>query len=177
MPAHNRFRIRDALRATTTCGVIIAALGGIPGCDVTSAATRAHEAAASATSPTQTFIARPRQHLLFTARPSASAAEVEAYYKTNIRPAVVRDRRIGEVAVSVDRNGQYVVELELRTATAGDLSLALDVLSIGKTAAEGQQLLDGFAKYFDVSNAQQLTPRADLSISRSLLGTIEGGTP
>lgn len=177
MPVHTRFRIRDALRSTTTCGLLITALSGIAGCDVSSAGTREREAAVSAASQTQTFIARPRQHLLFTAKPSASAAEVEAYYKANILPAVIRDRRIGEVAVSIGRDGQYIVELELRTATAGDLSLAVDVLSVGKTAAAGEQILDGFAKYFDVSNAQQLTPRADLSISRSLVGTLEGVSP
>ena len=177
MPAHTRFRIPDALRSTTTCGLLITALSAIAGCEMGSAATRGHEAAASAASPTQTFIARPRQHLLFTAKPSAPAAEVEAYYKANILPAVIHDRRIGEVAVSIDRDGQYIVELELRTSTASDLSLAVDVLSIGKTTAAAEQILDGFAKYFDVSNAQQLTPRVDLSISRSLVGTIEGVSP
>ncbi|MEO7729671.1 MAG: hypothetical protein ABIY55_01775 [Kofleriaceae bacterium] len=157
--------------------MLIAALTGLAGCDMASPATQDRASAASAAAQTQSFVARPRQHLLFTAKPSASPAEVEAYYKANILPAVIRDRRIGEVAVSIDRNGQYLVELELRTATAGDLSLALEVLSLGKTTSEGEQILDGFAKYFDVSNAQQLTPRADLSISRSVVGSIEGVSP
>jgi len=90
---------------------------------------------------------------------------------------VVRDRRIGEVAVSVDRDGRYLVELELRTATAGDLSLAYDVLAVGKTTAEAEQIVAGFVRFFDVNNAQQLTPRADLSISRSLVGAVEGVAP
>jgi hypothetical protein len=177
MHADKRFRVRDALRSTTRCGLLLGALSGIAGCDVTGAATHEGKAAVSATPVTQTFIARPRQHLLFTAKPSASPAEIEAYYKAKILPAVVGDRRIGEVAVSIDRNGQYIVELELRTATAGDLSLAVDVLSVGKTTDAGEQILAGFAKYFDASNAQQLTPRADLSISRSLVGTIQGVAP
>jgi len=177
MHADTRFRVRGALRSTTRYGLLLGALSAIAGCDGGGAGPRPRETAAFATAATQTFIARPRQHLLFTAKPSAAPAEVEAYYKANILPAVVRDRRIGEVAVSVDRDGRYLVELELRTATAGDLSLAYDVLAVGKTTAEAEQIVAGFVRFFDVNNAQQLTPRADLSISRSLVGAVEGVAP
>jgi hypothetical protein len=178
MPAQIRFRCRETLRETprllTSAGLlIVAAISG--GCDA-SRVPASERAMAASVSVTQTFIARPRQHLLFTAKPSASPAAVEAYYKTNILPAVARDRRIGEVAVYVDgKTGQYIVELELRTPTAADRSLAIDVLAVGKTFDQGEQLLDGFAKYFDVRNAQQLTPRGDLSISRSVVGSVDGG--
>lgn len=163
---------------STRLGLLIAAISTAAACTTAPPeATASDERAATATPAAQAFVRRPVQHLLFTAKPSASPAEVEAYYKTNLRPALAADPKIGDVAVYVDKDGTYIVEAELRTQSPPSLSLALDILGTGRTPAQAQALLDGFAKYFSVSNTQQLTPRADLSVSRRLIGTVTGGTP
>jgi hypothetical protein len=178
MPAQIRFRFRETLRLLTSAGLLISATSGIGGCDASGAAAATEPFAVASSSATQSFVARPRQSLLFIARPKASPADVEAYYKANILPAATRDRRIGEVAAYVDgRTGQYLIELELRTPTAADRSLAIDVLSVGKTLDDGERVLDEFARYFDVAGTQQLARRDDLSISRSIIGTVDGGAP
>ncbi|MEO7729669.1 MAG: hypothetical protein ABIY55_01765 [Kofleriaceae bacterium] len=181
MTAHLRSGIGDPRPITRLArfgriGLVLAALGGLAACETTAAATSAEDRAAAA-APTQTFVRRPVQHLLFTAKPSASPADVEAYFKTNLLPALAADPRIGDVATYVDKSGTYIVEAELRTVAPAGLSLALDVLGIGRTQAQAQALIDGFAKFFDVANTQQLFPRADLSVSRLVLGTVTGGTP
>jgi len=155
----------------------LATLGGLAACEATAAATSSEDRVAAAAPITQAFVRRPVQHLLFTARPTASPAEVEAYFKANLLPALAADARIGDVATYIDKSGAYLVEAELRTTTPANLSLALDVLGIGRTPAEATALIDGFAKLFDVANTQQLFPRADLSVSRRILGTVTGGTP
>jgi len=152
----------------------LATLGGLAACEATAAATSSEDRVAAAAPITQAFVRRPVQHLLFTARPTASPAEVEAYFKANLLPALAADARIGDVATYIDKSGAYLVEAELRTTTPANLSLALDVLGI---PAEATALIDGFAKLFDVANTQQLFPRADLSVSRRILGTVTGGTP
>jgi hypothetical protein len=158
-------------------GLLLATLGGLAACEPTAAATSSEDRAAATAPTTPTFVRRPVQHLLFTTKPTASPVEVEAYFKANLLPALAADARIGDVATYVDKDGTYIVEAELRTLSPASLSLALDVLGIGKTPAEAQALIDGFARFFDVANTQQLFPRADLSVSRRILGTVTGGAP
>jgi curli biogenesis system outer membrane secretion channel CsgG len=158
-------------------GLVLAAISGLAACTTSAAEPASADRAAAAAPPTQGFVRRPVQHLLFTAKPSASPAEVEAYFKANLLPALAADARIGDVATYVDKTGTYIVEAELRTMSPGSASLALDVLGIGRTPAQAQALIDGFARFFDVANTQQLFPRADLSVSRRILGTVTGGTP
>lgn len=167
-------RTRDPRGPTTTTWLLAIAIQSSLGCD---AVTTRETAAALSTSSTQTFVARPRQRFVFTATPHAPAAEVEAFYKANILPAIIGDRRIGDVAITVDRDGRYLVELEIRSATEANMGFAIDVLSAGKSAAEGARIFEQFAAYFDIDRASQLAPRADLSIARTIVGTVAGGTP
>src|SRR5512139_4019859 len=148
MPAQTPPRFRDVLRPITRtgptgptgpmrragrAGLLVVAMTSLAACDSTAEATASPgRTAAAATAAPQTFVARPRQHLLFTAKPSAPAAEVEGYFKARILPALARDRRVGDIATYVDaRSGGYIIEVELRTASAAQLGLALDILSVG----------------------------------------------
>lgn len=175
MTLQTSVKFRDPLGRTAIGWVLAATLHTTAGCDAISA-TR-ESAAAITTSATSQFVARPRQHLMFTATSKASATEVETYYKANIRPALIRDRRIGNVAITVDRDGRYLVAVELRSTTAADQNLAMDVLSAGKSDEEAERIMRGFAAMFDIASARQLTPRPDLSISRSIVGSVAGGAP
>ena len=158
-------------------GLVLAAIGGLAACTSTAADPASVDRTAAAAPTAQAFVRRPVQHLLFTAKPSASPSEVEAYFKDNLLPALAADARIGDVATYVDKSGTYIVEAELRTQSPASLSLALDILGIGRNPAAAQALVDGFARFFDVANTQQLFPRADLSVSRRILGTVDGGKP
>lgn len=166
---------RDPLGLTAIGCVLATALNAVTGCDAISG-THESNAAITTTSPSR-FVARPRQHLMFTATAKAPSADVEAYYKANIMPAIIRDRRIGEVAITSERDGRYLVDVELRTATAADQNFAVDVLAAGKTDEEAARILREFAALFDISSARQLTARADLSIARSIVGSVVGGAP
>lgn len=155
----------------------IAALGGLAACSAPDATAEAQHRSAATAAPVQSFIARPVQRLLFTVRPSAATADAEAYVKANILPALARDPRIGDVAIYGDlRTGGYVVELELRTLSPASLSLALEILAAGRTEEEARKIIDGLARYFDVDSVEQLIARPDLSVSRRILGTIDGGS-
>lgn len=175
MTLQTSLKSRDPLGLTAIGCVLATALSAVTGCDAISG-TRESAAALTTTSPSR-FVARPRQHLMFTAAAKAPAADVEAYYKAYILPAIIRDRRIGEVAITAERDGRYLVDIELRTATAADQNFAFDVLAAGKTDAEAERILRGFAALFDITSARQLTPRGDLSIARSIVGSVTGGAP
>jgi hypothetical protein len=170
---------RGALRSLTRAGLLVAALSA-GACTTQADATTTVERTAAAAPPpgTTSFSARARQHLVITAKPSASAAAVEDYFKANVLPSLVHDRRIGDVATYVDsRTGSYIIELELRTPSPAQLSLAVDVLSVGRTQPEAERIIAEFSKYFDASNVQLLTARADLSLARGVIGTVEGVKP
>lgn len=162
----------------TRVGLLLSAVGAVAACQVEADATPIGRAAISPKrTAAQRFVRRPVQHALFTAKPTAPAAEAEAYFKANLLPALAADDRIGDVTVYVDASGAYIVQAELRTQSPANVSLALDVLSVGRSQKEAQALLAGMAKYFDVADAHRLTPRADLSVSRSSIGTVIGGAP
>lgn len=162
----------------TRTGLLLSALGVVAGCQVEANATAAEDLTIRVAQPaTQAFVRRPLQRVLFTAKPTAPAAEIEAYFKTNLLPALAADKRIGNVAVYVDGTGSYFVQAELRTLSPASASLAFEVLGAGRKPEEAEALLAGFAKYFDIANTRQLTPRADLSVSRQLLGTVASQEP
>lgn len=180
MSASCSFPTRGALRSLTRAGLVVAALSAGACTTQADATTPVERTAAAATPPpgTTSFSARARQHLVITAKPSASPAVVEAYFKANVLPSLVHDRRIGDVATYVDaRTGSYIIELELRTPSPAQLSLAVDVLSVGRTQPEAERIIAEFSKYFDASNVQLLTARADLSLARGVIGTVEGTKP
>jgi hypothetical protein len=158
-------------------GLAIAAINCLVSCNAADSTAVSSHSSAATVAPVQRFIAQPVQRLLFTAKPSAAPADAEAYVKAHILPALARDPRIGDVATYVDaRTGGYVIEAELRTLSPANLSLALDVLGASSSDDQARKVLDGLAKYFSISNVQQLTARADLSVSRRILGTVDGGS-
>lgn len=163
----------------TLAGVLLFALGAIAACQLDANATSAEDLTVKAvrSAPAQAFVRRPLQRVLFTAKPTAPAAEIENYFKTNLLPALAADDRIGNVAVYVDGAGAYVVQAELRTLSPANASLAYEVLGTGRSPKEAEALLAGFAKCFDIANTRQLTPRADLSVSRQSIGSVAGPTP
>src|SRR6185436_4990771 len=145
-------------------GLAIAAVHGLVACATGDAPSESQRSSA-ATVAAQSFVARPVQHLLFTAKSNA-AASAEAYFKSSILPELARDPRIGDVAIFGDpRSGGYIIEIDVHTVSPVNLSLALEILGAGRTEDQTRKLIAGLAKYFDLANVQQLTPRADLSVS------------
>lgn len=163
---HARWLVATGLSAALACALV--------GCDAVADGSPTPRHGASAAPPAG-FDPDMRRKVVLTAKPSAPAAEVEAFYADHLKPALSRDPRIGDLAVFVDtKTGAYVVELELRTPDAPAYSLALDVLGVGSTPEQAAQTLATFAAYFDTGATQVLTRRRDLSLDRAVLGTIKG---
>jgi hypothetical protein len=157
-------------------GLAIIAIHGLVACASAAAPSESQHGAAATAAAAQSFIARPVQHLLFTAAPSGAPADAEAYVKASVLPVLARDPRIGDVAIYGDpRSGGYIIEAELRTQSPLNLGLALEVLGAGTSEDQARQIIAGLAKYFDLASVQQLTARADLSVSRRIVGTVDGG--
>jgi hypothetical protein len=148
------------------------ALGAAAGC--TSAGDATASADQQASRGGTAFEPRPRMRLLFTAKAKVPAATAEAYIKDKVLPLLKTESRVGEITTYVDPKGTYYVEVELRTASRPQLSLAIDVFSVGRTPKEAEALISDLGRYFDVSASQLLTKRVDLSISRNAATPIGG---
>jgi hypothetical protein len=174
--------IRDAIRSIDGVVALVALMSVVGGCDTAADPRPVVAPAAGLAAVREPRNPRPRSQLLLTAKPRAKAAEAEAFLKAKVLPSLVRDHRIGDVTTFVDgRTGSYVAQIELRTPSPPQLSLAIDVLSVGRSREEARQIIADLANYFDASSARVLprrpdglTPRVDLSLSRSRLGTVEG---
>lgn len=179
MRIKRRHRIPITLPARLTrAGLLFSALTAVAACQLGGQTSSSDDIIVRPPrSTTQSFVRRPVQRLLFTAKPTASPEEIEKYFKTNLMPALAADDRIGNVAVYVDGTGAYFVQAELRTLSPANPSLAYEIFSVGRKPEEAEAMLASFAKYFDIANTRQLTPRADLSVSRQVLGTIATETP
>jgi len=152
-------------------GLLLSALSAGAACQLGADATAAEDLRIrNKQASTQSFVRRPVQHALFTAKPIALASEVENYFKTQLLPALAADDRVGDVSVYVDGDGAYIVQAELRTLSPPSPNLAFEILSSSRGTDQAQELLASFAKYFEAASARQLTPRADLSVSRHVLG-------
>lgn len=149
------------------------ALGAAAGCTSTSDATASADQQAS--SGATAFEPRPRLRLLFTAKAKVPAATAEAFIKQKVLPLLKTESRVGDITTYVDPGGTYYVEVELRTTSRPQLSLAIDVFSVGRTTKEAEALITDLGRYFDVKETQMLTKRADLSIARSAAATPTGG--
>ncbi len=150
------------------------ALAAPAGCTSTSDATASTEQQLSSTAA-PTFVARPSQRLLFTAKAKVAAATAETFIQTKVFPLLKRESRVGDITTYVDAKGTYFVEVELRTISRPQLSLAIDVFSIGRTPADAQALIAEASGYFDVTATKILTRRNDLSIVRNPTQLTPGG--
>jgi hypothetical protein len=113
---------------------------------------------------------------LFTVKRIAPAGEVEEFFRREVLPALGRDSRIGNITTFADEaNALYGVQLDLKTEDLPRLSLALDILGIGRNPGDAERLLQEGARYFDPGTAHEMVFRADLSIDRTILGTVEEG--
>ena len=164
---------------TLTClaAVLLGGLAGLTlgGCEL-SAASEAGPDLIAAGSPGPSPSVAGVHRYLFTIERKAPAAEVEAFFQREIVPALGRDARVGDVATFADDGSStYAVVLDLKTVDLPRLSLALDILGTGRSPDEAQRLIDEAASLFSVSTARELLIRPDLTIERSLLGTMEQG--
>jgi hypothetical protein len=165
------FRLWNVLRSTT----LAVAVASVPGCESTGNAISLAEQQQAVPTASPTFSARPSQRLLFTAKARVPAATAEAFIRSKVFPLLARESRVGDISTHVDAKGTYFVELELRTTSQPQLSLALDVFSVGRTKRDAEVLLAELARYFDVTASQLLVKRSDLSISRRVSHIKTGG--
>lgn len=171
MSAYSSPRLRDVLRSTT----LAVALASVAGCESTGDSMSLAEQQQALTAAAPAFSARPSQRLLFTARAKVPAATAEAFIRSTVFPLLARESRVGDISTYVDAKGTYFVELELRTTSRPQLSLALDVFSVDRTKDEAEALLAELARYFDVTASQLLVKRSDLSIARNVSYIKTGG--
>jgi hypothetical protein len=164
-------RLRNVLRSTT----LAVAMASVAGCESTGDAISLAEHQQAVTTASPAFSARPSQRLLFTAKAKVPAATAEAFIRSRVFPLLARESRVGDISTYVDAKGTYFVELELRTTSRPQLSLALDVFSVGRTKDDAEALLAELARHFDVTASQLLVKRSDLSISRSVSYIKSGG--
>jgi hypothetical protein len=151
------------------------ALASVGGCDAGGGAMSLAEQQQAISRAAPTFTARPSQRLLFTANAKVPAATAEAFVRSSVFPLLARESRVGDISTYVDAKGTYFVEVELRTSSRPQLSLALDVFSVGRTRADAEALLADLASHFDVTASQLLVKRSDLSIARNVSHIRTGG--
>jgi hypothetical protein len=111
----------------------------------------------------------PRSRLLLVAKAVANPADVESYYKSKLLPAMLNDRRVGNVEVYTDVSTSpptYLVQIDVRSNDYVDYNLALAILAgSGMSTDQAAAVFQGFAKLIDVKSAEVLPIRADLSMS------------
>jgi hypothetical protein len=156
--------------------VLVAMAGAVGGCDPTPAANAGScRTTASLQSPSATAAwGAPLTRLLLTAKASTRSSEVEAFYKSQILPSVIKDGRVANVVTFFDSSEGapvYVVQLDLKTSDEPSRSLAIDILSPGRGPEAAEKLVDQLTSYFDLKSAKTLTLRPDLSLSRHIAGS------
>lgn len=181
MPAQALSRIPAVLRIGAQTLVLAVLLGGVAGLVSLGGCQLSGESEAStdniaADTPPPNFGSSTVHRYLFTVQRTAPAAEVEEFFRREVIPALSRDPRIGNIATFADeRNALYGVQLDLKTDDLPRLSLALDILGIGREPGDAERLLQEAARYIDPGSARELVFRPDLSINRNIMGTIEEG--
>ena len=178
MPAQARTRIPAVLRTGAQTPLLAVLLGGLAGLVSVGGCQTSGESEASADNiaadtPRSSAVGAVHRYL-FTVERRAPAAEVEEFFRREVVPALGRDARIGDITTFADEsNSLYGVQLDLKTDDLPRLSLALDILGIGRNPGDAERLLEEAARYFDPSTAREMVFRPDLSINRSILGTVE----
>jgi hypothetical protein len=167
-----------ALAAIAGCDVRAANAATTGACDNGAALTARPAAAALATSATPIPIGVPTTRLAF-AVTATSAAKMEAYYASSVRPALTKDPRV--LAVDAFSDGHtaptYYVQALLKTNDPPSESLAIDILTSGTgDQTTAQAIAAQFERYFDAGSARFLTVRSDLSVKRGSIGAV-GGQP
>jgi hypothetical protein len=113
-------------------------------------------------------------YMLLIARPKPSRSEeAEAFFKSEVLPALARESDLLEVQTFAmdDATNSYVVLLRAKANTVLSPEAAITVLSRGKDLAQTLLTLRKFTTLFDHSVSLHIVPRPDLSISRSSMGS------
>lgn len=176
MPAQPRHRTTASFRLLGRIGLLglLAALSAVAGCELTGASDPAADViAAEGAAAEPPTIGGVRRYLITVTR-NAPSAEVEAFFKNQIMPSLQSDWHVGDVTTfSDEESSTFAVQFDLKTEDLPSKSLAVDILSIGRGPDEAERLISEAAKYFDLGSARQYVIVRDLSISRSVMGTVE----
>ena len=167
-----------AVAAIAGCDVRAANAATTGACESGAALTARPVAATLATSGAPIPIGVPTTRLAF-AVTATSAAKMESYYASNVRPALTKDRRVLAVDAFTDGSSTptYYVQTVLQTNDPPSESLAIDILTSGTgDQVAAQAMAAQLEKYFDAGSARILTVRNDLSVRRGALGAV-GGQP
>ena len=119
----------------------------------------------------------PLQRVLLVSKKSQHAEDVEAFFKTQVLPVLVRDNRVGNISTYVTINdgiALYGLQVDLRTWDMPALNLALDILRAGQEGATIGTLRDNLTKFLDLDSAKVLYLRPELSVTRDVVGTVGG---
>jgi hypothetical protein len=168
-----------AVAASAGCHVRAADAATTGDCENGAALTAQPAAATLATSGAPVPIGVPTTRLAFAVTATTSAARMESYYASNVRPALTKDRRVLAVDAFTDGSSKptYYVQTVLQTNDPPSESLAIDILTSGTgDQSAAQAIAAQLERYFDAGSARILTARNDLSVRRGALGAV-GGQP